>query len=421
MGKLVCSLAIALLLATAVVARAGQPLAAIAPSNPKIVAPSAVTASKPVPPMPAPARTAPATGAPRPSVPGQSATVPAAGSAEAKTAGAPTGAPAGAKGAGAATTAQPGTAAGEPGVVEMTKLKHQIKTVRLSLADTQGRLAVTEKDLTTATTENAQLRSDNVSLRVGLAKAETVAKKSEDELGHRRQEVKTLQTARPTGWGVLAVGLLFSVAISGLMALLLFYQGGKLGTIADRIEDEQAQGKRHEQLQAQLKEEQQRAQRLEDESLRLRALAENQTKAPAGSKREKLEQLRRELRDARAAAEADKRQADERIEKLEAELARITADKQQVEERVAKLEPEMAELAAQKQQLVEHAQKLEPQVERLTVEKAEAEERSRQLAHDAARLMAEKLRLQHALAKANEKLVFLGHDEPEDTLPPVVG
>jgi hypothetical protein len=36
-------------------------------------------------------------------------------------------------------------------------------------------------------------------------------------------------------------------------------------------------------------------------------------------------------------------------------------------------------------------------------------------------LMSEKLRLEHALSKANEKLAFFGHDEPEDTLPPVVG
>ena len=58
---------------------------------------------------------------------------------------------------------------------------------------------------------------------------------------------------------------------------------------------------------------------------------------------------------------------------------------------------------------------------RLISDKAEAEESRRLVARDAARLTAEKLRLEHALAKANEKLTFFGHDESEDTLPPVVG
>jgi chromosome segregation ATPase len=318
--------------------------------------------------------------------------------------------------ASAAGTSKPSASDSAPGAAnapvdpEMMKLKHQIKSVRLSLAETQGRLAVTEKDLVTGSSENTQLRADNGNLRVGLAKAETVAKKSEDELSHRRQEVKTLVAARPSSTGVLAVGLLLSLAVTGILAVLLFRQGGKLGTIATRLDETVAQDKRHDQVRALLKDEQQRAQRLDEEIKRLRVAAESQPSQPAGGKRDKLDNLRRELREARTAAEAEKRQADERIQTLEAELLRLTADKRQSEERVQKLEP-----------VREQLEKLEPEVERLTAEKTDAEQRSRALAHSVARVTAEKLRLEHALAKANEKLVFLGQEEAEDTLPPIVG
>ena len=325
--------------------------------------------------------------------------------------------------AAAAKAGEPGSEPADPSATEMFKLKHQIKTVRLSLADTQGRLAVTEKDLSAASTENAELRSDTSNLRVGLVKAETIAKKSEEELGHRRQEVKALQTQRPasSGSGTLVIVLLLCLLIAGMLAVVLFGQGSKLRTILRRMHDTEANEGRIEHLRAQLKEEQQRSQRFEEERQRLMAAAESQANLPVGSKREKLDRVRRDLQQAQVAAEAEKRRADERIQKLEAEIARISADKQDVDERIQQLEPKMAELTAAKQELAEQVQKLEPEVARLTSDRVEVEERSRRLAHDAARLMAEKLRLELALAKANEKLAFFGHDEPEDTLPPNVG
>jgi chromosome segregation ATPase len=333
--------------------------------------------------------------------------------------------PTGPRAAGAAVgtfkAGEPAKQPAEPDVVEMTKLKHQIKSVRLSLADTQGRLVVTEKDLSTASTENAQLRSDTTSLRVGLAKTETITKKSEEELGHRRQEVKALQTARPSGSGTLIVVLLICLLSTGMLAVVLFGQGSKLRTILDRLRDAKADERRVEQLRAQLEEEQQRSQRFQAESQRLETVAQSQANAPAGSKREKLDHMRRELREAQTAVEAEKRRADGRIQKLEAEMARISSDKQGVDERMQKLEPEMAQLATAKQELFLQVQRLEPEVARLTSDKLEAEERSRRLAYDAARLMAEKLRVEHALSKASEKLAFFGHDEPEDTLPPIMG
>jgi chromosome segregation ATPase len=341
MRKLLCSLAIVLLLVAALAVQADQPSAANEPSKAEVVSPPAVTAPDPAP-MPS---------------------------------------------ADVATT-------------EMKKLKYQIKTVRLSLADTHGRLAVTEKELSTATRENGQLRSENTNLRVGLAKAETVARKSEEELAYRRQEAKTLQARPSSGSGALAVGLLLSLVVTGLLALVLFGQGDKLRAALNRVHGGKADEKRQDQLSAQLKEEQQRSHRLEEEIQRLRAAAESQSNAPAGSKKEKLDCMRRELREARAAAEAEKRQADERIQRLETELARIVADKQEV---------------------TEHAQKLEPAVARLTAEKLEVEERIQVLEPEVARLTVEKLRLERAVAKAHQKLIFLGHDEPEDTLPPIVG
>jgi chromosome segregation ATPase len=356
----------------------------------------------------------------------------------------------------AAKAGEPGKDPADPGSVEMFKLKHQIKTVRLSLADTQGRLVVTEKDLAAASNENVQLRSDTTNLRVGLAKAETIAKKSEEELGVRRQEVQAMQTARPSGAGsaTMVLVLLLCLVITGMVAAVLFGQGSKLRTILERTQHVQADGGRVEQLRAQLDEERQRlqadegrveqlraqldeerqrSQRFEQESQQLKAAVESQAKeiqakesqssapAPAGSKREKLERMRRELQQTQAAVEAEKRRADQRIQKLEAEMARIISDKQDADERLQKLEPEMARLAGAKQELYEQVQKLEPEVTRLASDKQEAEENGRRLAHDAARLMAEKLRLEHALSKANEKLAFFGHDEPEDTLPPIVG
>ena len=399
-----CYLGIALLAATVVVVPAGRSSAETEASTVQAVAPPAVNSRNSA--VFLPAAPTPAEGRPK------------------QATSEPTGPrPAGAA-VGASTSGEPAKQPTEPDAVEMTKLKHQIKSVRLSLADTQGRLVVTEKDLSTASTENTQLRSDTTSLRVGLAKAETIAQKSEEELGHRRQEVKglqTLQTARPSGSGTLIVVLLLCLVSTGMLAIVLFGQGSKLRTILDRMRDAKADEHHVERLSAQLKEEQQRSQRFQEESQRLKTVAQSQANAPAGSKREKLDHMRRELREAQTAAEAAKRLADERIQKLEAEMARISSDKQGVDERIQKFEPEMAQLAAAKQELFLQIQKLEPEVARLTSDKLEAEKRSRQLAHDVARLMAEKLRVEHALAKANEKLTFLGHDEPEDTLPPIAG
>ena len=401
---------IALLSATVVVVPAGRSSAEIEASTVQVVAPPAVNSRNSAVFLPA---------------------APTSAEGRSKQA---TSEPTGPRAAGAAVgSSQAGELAKQPtdpNPVEVTKLKHQIKTVRLSLADTQGRLVVTEKDLSTASTENVQLRSDTTSLRVGLAKAETITKKSEEELGHRRQEVKALQTARPSGSGTLIVVLLLCLVSTGMLAVVLFGQGSKLRTILDRMRDAKADERRFEQLRAQLEEEQQRSQRFQAESQRLETVAQSQrletvaqsqANAPAGSKREKLDHMRRELREAQNAAEAEKRRADERIQKLEAEMARISSDKQGVDERMQKLEPEMAQLATAKQELFLQVQRLEPEMARLTSDKLEAEERSRLLAHDAARLMAEKLRVEHALAKANEKLSFLGHDEPEDTLPPLMG
>jgi chromosome segregation ATPase len=392
-----CCLGIALLSATVVVVPAGQSSAEIEASTVQAAAPPAVNSRNSA--VFLPAAPTPAEGRPKQA----------------------TSEPTGPRAAGAAVGASKAGEPTDPNPVEMTKLKHQIKTVRLSLADTQGRLVVTEKDLSTASTENAQLRSDTTSLRVGLAKAETITKKSEEELGHRRQEVKVLQTARPSGSGTLIVVLLLCLVSTGMLAVVLFGQGSKLRTILDRMRDAKADERRVEQLRAQLEEEQQRSQRFQAESQRLETVAQSQANAPAGSKREKHDHMRRELREAQTAAEAEKRRADERIQKLEAEMARICSDKQGVDERIQKLEPEMAQLATAKQELFLQVQRLEPEVARLTSDKLQAEERSRLLAHDAARLMAEKLRVAHALAKANEKLAFLGHDEPEDTLPPIMG
>jgi chromosome segregation ATPase len=458
MRKLQCFFAIALLLVTALVFKADRPWAATEPSTVRTAAPARPVGTNPA----LPTEAAPVPVGPAPAGPAK----PPASEQGSKMTGAEV------KAAGAAKAPEPAKAPGDPTATEMTKLKHQIKTVRLSLADTQGRLAVTEKDLSTATGENVQLRSENVNLRVGLTKAETVAKKSEEELGYRRQEVKTLQSLRPlpSGSGGLTVGLVLALLVAGILAVLLFGQGEKLRGILKRTGDGKGDEKRQDQLrsqlQSQLKEEQQRSQRLDEEIKEMRALAESQANAPAGSRREKLDALKRELSEARAAAESDRHQAGARIQELEAELARVTADKQQVDERIQKLEPgiarlaaaeaeklqvddriqkleaelaritadkleldgriqklepEMAQLASEKQTALARVQELEPEVERLTAEKVEAEERSKLHAHDAARLMAEKLRLQHALSKAHEKLIFLGHDEPEDTLPPVVG
>ena len=397
-----CYLGVALLSATVVVVPAGRSSAEIEASAVQAGAPPAVNSRNSAVFLPA---------APTPAPEGR----PKQATSE------PIGLRAGGPAVGASKAGEPAKQPADPDPVEMTKLKHQIKSVRLSLADTQGRLVVTEKDLSTASTENVQLRSDTTSLRVGLAKAETITKKSEEELGHRRQEVKALQTARPSGSGTLIVVLLLCLVSTGMLAVVLFGQGSKLRMILDRMRDAKADERRVEQLRAQLEEEQQRAQRYQEESQRLKTVAQSQASAPAGSKREKLEHMRRELREAQTAAEAEKRRADERIQKLEAEMVRISADKQGVDERMQKLEPEMAQLATAKQELLLQVQRLEPEVARLTSDKLEAEERSRLLAHDAARLMAEKLRVEHALAKANEKLAFLGHDEPEDTLPPTMG
>jgi len=400
MRRQLSSLGIALLFAFAPVAQAASSAAATEPRGGPTGAPPAVNTRNSA--VFLPAAPAPAAGTAKPA--SLDSPAPPAGAAKAGE-------------TGKATTGSPA----DPGTVEMTKLKHQIKTTRLSLAETQGRLSVTEKDLASTATENTQLRADTTNLRVGLAKAETVAKKSEEELGHRRQEVQALQVARRAGAGTLIVILLLALVSTAMLAVVLFGHGRKLRAIMENTQESKADDRRLEQLRAELKEEQQRAQRYEAESQRLRVVAESQSHAPPGSKREKLEHLRREVREAQAAAEAEKRRADERIQKLEAEMASIQAGKQEVEERVSKLEPELAQIAAEKQALAEQVRGLEPELARLSSDKLEAEERSRLLARDAARLTAEKLRLEQALAKANDKLTFFGHDGPEDTLPPVVG
>jgi chromosome segregation ATPase len=428
MRKLLCSLAMALLLVAALAVQAEPPLAATEPTTAQVIVPPALTAPNPAVVSPAHGERLPPAGNLKQPAFEQGSTMPTTGAKGAATAGAA----AGTKTAGATEAAR---LLGDPSVTEMKKLKYQIKTVRLSLAETQGRLAVTEKDLSTAASETAQLRSDNTNLRVGLVKAETVAKKSEEELAYRRQEAKAPQAVRTSsGSGALAVGLLLSLVIAGLLAVVLFGQGEKLRTILSRMHDGKADDKLHDQLRTQLREQQQQSQRFEEELNRLRAEAERQSNAPAGSKRERLDNMKRELREARAAVEVEKRQADERIQKLEAELARITADKQQVDERIQqlevdkqqvderiqKLEPELAQLVAEKQDVFEHVQKLEPEVARLTAEKADADERVEQIEAQVARLRSDKLRLERSLARAHEKLTFFGHDEPEETPPPSV-
>jgi chromosome segregation ATPase len=401
MGQVPSSLKIALLVATALVFAAAPARAATDPGPAQPIAPAPVNTRNSAVYVPA----APAAETPKPT-----ASEPKAPLAT-----------------GAGKTAADPNAAAAPGTVEVTKLKHQIKATRLSLADTQGRLAVTEKDLANASGENAQLRTDTTNLRVGLAKAETVAQKSDEELGLRRQEVHTLQTARHSGWGMLVFVLSLSLLTVGMLAVVLLRHGSRLRAILDRLHDAKSADGRVEQLRAQLEEERERSRRLAEERLRAPAAApvpapvESQASAPIGSKREKLEHVRRELRQVQAAAESEKQQATARIRELEAELVRASIERQTADQRLREIEPELAALATAKQELSDQVGRLEPEVARLAADRADVEDRARELARDVARLTAEKLRVQLALSKANERLAFFGYDEPEDTLPPVVG
>jgi hypothetical protein len=239
----------------------------------------------------------------------------------------------------------------------LLKLKAQIKTVRLSLAEATGRLIVTEKNLTGTSSDLERMRGENVSLRTGLTKAETISKMAQEELAVRRAEMRALEQ-RPTGSGS-STGLLLSLAVSLILAAAVFGQGKRLHRMVARLPDGRAEEKRREELRAQLVEEQQRAQRLEEEAKRLREVGSRPTVSmtAAGGKSGKVEIIRRELRDVRSAAEEQKRTADARIESLEAEVQRLAN---------------------------------------------------------------EKLSLDEALAKANEKLVFLGHDEPEEKTAPTI-
>lgn len=249
------------------------------------------------------------------------------------------------------------------------KLKAQIKTVRLALAETSGRLTVTEKNLVAATADIDHLRGENTALRTGLTRAETASKKTEEELAARRQEMRDLSAQRsPDAAGTFPTGLVLSLAVSLVLALAVLGQGKRLSKLAARLPADPADQKpgqerddpRHEQLRTQLKDEQQKAQRLEEQ---LRQ-ASNRTADEPGSKGGKLESIRRELRDLRA--EAGRLQKDQKEQKRTAE-ARIQA--------------------------------LEAEVEKLSTANQ---------------------KLDQALAKANEKLIFLGHDDPEDTTAPNV-
>jgi len=240
----------------------------------------------------------------------------------------------------------------------LLKLKSQIKTVRLSLAEATGRLTVTERNLTGATTDVDHLRGENVSLRTGLTKAETISKMAQEELALRRQEMRDLEQ-RPAGSGSSSTSLVLSLAVSLILAAAVFGQGKRLHRMVARLPDGKAEEQRQEALRAQLREEQQKAQRLEEEAKRLREAGSRPTvtMTAAGGKSGKMEIIRRELRDVRTAAEEQKRTADIRIESLETEVQKLAA---------------------------------------------------------------ERLSLDEALAKANEKLVFLGHDEPEEKTAPTI-
>lgn len=235
----------------------------------------------------------------------------------------------------------------------MLRLKAQIKSVRLSLAEATGRLSVTEKDLGTTSVDNGRLRAENTSLQTSLVRAETASKKAEEEVAVRRQEMRLLEQRGGAGTGSLSVALVLALLVSSVLAVAVFGHGKRLRTIVERLPDASGDERRQEQLRAQLKDEREKSTKLEEECKRLRDVSSRLPPAPApGSKRDKAEGLRRELNDARTAAEEQKRAAAERVQALEAEIKKLTGENQ---------------------------------------------------------------RLDQALSKANEKLVFLGHDEPEVT------
>ncbi len=215
----------------------------------------------------------------------------------------------------------------------VTKLKAQIKTVRLSLAETVGRLSATERNLATASADSAHLRIENASLQVRLATAETTARKAEDEVQQRRGEMGNLvrlatAPARPSG--LVLLGLLLCLAVAAFSAVLLVGQGGRLQALAARQPEPRQEQDRDAALRAELSDAQQKSLELEAECHRLRELDGVSSPAP-GSRRERFEHLRRELREVRGVAEAEKRKADGRIQALEDEVVRLSTDRQRLE------------------------------------------------------------------------------------------
>jgi DNA repair exonuclease SbcCD ATPase subunit len=270
--------------------------------------------------------------------------------------------------------AVPPTSVVPPADPLLLKLKAQIKTVRLSLAEATGRLAVTEKDLATANADVNQLRTANTTLHANLAKAETIGKKAEEEVAVRRKEVSSLteRLAKKPSSGGSSTALVFALVLAMILSVVVFSLGGKVRRSLDRLPDGKAEEKRLEQLRVQLKDEQQKALRLDEECSRLRDANNRPANGGggAGSKKDKIEQARREAREARAEADAQKRAAAEKVAALQAE-AQATADvqKRATDEKITALETEVEQLVAANR------------------------------------------RLEELLAKANEKLTFLGHDE----------
>jgi predicted nuclease with TOPRIM domain len=344
MRKLLCSLGIALLATWGTVTLAEQPSA----TDPS----AAGYVQAPLPPAPAqptalPAETAPAA----PALPAQTGSEHQAV------------APAGTKAAVGALE--------DPTVL---RLKAQIKTVRLSLAETSGRLSVIEKDLLAATADNTRLRTENTTLHTDLSRSETVGKKAEEEVAARRQEVSSLTdrlASLKTSAGGTSTALVFALTVALILAAVVFGQGSKIRRMLARLPDGKGEEKRLERLRSQLEEEQQKAVRLDEECQRLREASNRTTTtlgvAGPGSKKDKIEQARRELREAKAAAEAQKRADADKLTALQADLRAN-------DEKLTALEAEVA------------------------------------------RLTEANHKLERLLAKANEKLTFLGHEEgaPDD-------
>jgi chromosome segregation ATPase len=354
MRKLSCSLGIALLVTWCSLTLADEP-SATAPAATGYVQPPTAPALLPAPLPAEPLTAAPSTGAqPKP---GDKAQVRAVEAAEPGKAPVPSVVP-----------------QDDPTVL---RLKARLKTANMSLAETSGRLAVTEKDLAAANADNSRLRTENTTLNTNLAKAETSGKKAEEEVTARRQEVRSLTdrlATLKTASSGSSTAVVFALTVALILAAVVFGQGSKIRRLLARLPDGKADDKRLEQLRAQLKDEQQKATRLDEECQRLREASNRATASVggSGSKKDKIEQARRELRETKAAAEAQKRSADERIAALEAAQATLDADRRADDEKITALEAEVARLSKANQ------------------------------------------KLEAALAKANEKLTFLGHED--DTL-----